>query len=73
MARVWDPNQMSPAGQIEQETRSVYFELRNFPLNRDKGGAYWRTEESSRKRGKSFRRKTTVDGYGGYPLRRVCT
>lgn len=45
---------MSPAGQIITRNRSVYFELRNFPLIRDKGSAYWRTEESSGKRGRSF-------------------
>ena len=45
---------MSPAGQIETRN-SVYFELRKFPLVQDKGSAYRRTEESSGKRGRSFR------------------
>ncbi len=31
---------MSPVGQIETRNRNVYFELRKFPLNRDKGSAY---------------------------------
>jgi hypothetical protein len=61
------PNVML-SDKLKQENRSVYFELRNFPLNRDKGGAYWRTEESLKKRGKSFRREKIVDGYMGYPL-----
>ena len=54
---------MSPVGQIETRKWNVYFELRKFPLNRDKGSAYWRREESSRKRGKSFRSEKNVGGY----------
>ena len=54
---------MSPVGQIETRERNVYFELRKFPLDRDKGSACWRTEESSRKRGESFRSEKNVGGY----------
>jgi hypothetical protein len=57
-----DPG-LSPVGQIETRNWSVYFELRKFPLNRDKGSAYWRTKESSRKRGESFRSEKNVGGY----------
>jgi hypothetical protein len=62
---------MSPVGQIETRNRNVYFELQKFPLkNRDKGSAYGRTEESSRKRGKSFRSEKNV-GVGGYDMSQV--
>ena len=63
MACVMGSRPMSPVGQIETRNRNVYFELRKFPLRRDKGSAYWRTEESSRKRGKSFRSEKNVGGY----------
>jgi hypothetical protein len=40
---------MSPVGQIETRNRSVYFELRKFPLNRDKTSAYWRSRRKFNK------------------------
>jgi hypothetical protein len=40
--RVAHAGGVSPVGQIQTRNRNVYFELRKFPLDRDKGDARWR-------------------------------